>query len=122
MTLTEKGIKIFFEEKTVLFQRKQEQKAIINPESITAKTLFYSNENQKQIDMLKTTLMQQNLTRIQSRLRTKGLSTGICVLLYGAPGTGKTESVYQLAKATGRQIIPVDISKTKSCWSGKVKS
>ena len=47
------------------------------------------------------------------------MPTGICILLYGAPGTGKTESVYQIAKATNRQIIHVDISTTKSCWFGE---
>ena len=40
-------------------------------------------------------------------------------MLYGAPGTGKTETVYQIAKETGRQILHVDISSAKSCWFGE---
>lgn len=47
------------------------------------------------------------------------MPTGICILLYGAPGTGKTESVYQIAKATGRHIVHVDISQSKSYWFGE---
>ena len=35
------------------------------------------------------------------------------------PGTGKTETAYQLAKATGRDIMMVDISATKSMWFGE---
>ena len=41
------------------------------------------------------------------------------MLFYGEPGTGKTESVMQMAKATGRAIMHVDISATKTCWFGE---
>jgi SpoVK/Ycf46/Vps4 family AAA+-type ATPase len=41
------------------------------------------------------------------------------VLLHGLPGTGKTETVYQLAKQTQRNIYKVDISETKSMWFGE---
>jgi SpoVK/Ycf46/Vps4 family AAA+-type ATPase len=43
---------------------------------------------------------------------------GFAALFYGAPGTGKTETVYQIARKTGRDIMMVDISDTKSCWFG----
>lgn len=38
---------------------------------------------------------------------------------YGSPGTGKTETVYQVARATGRDILRVDVDKIKSCWVGE---
>ena len=44
---------------------------------------------------------------------------GFCCLFYGAPGTGKTETVYQLARLTGRDIMRVDVDKIKSCWVGE---
>ena len=56
---------------------------------------------------------------LQQRMTEKGMPTGIAVLLYGAPGTGKTESVYQMAKQTGRNIMRVEISQTKSMWFGE---
>ena len=34
------------------------------------------------------------------------------------PGTGKTETVYQLAKQTGRSIMMVDVPQIKSKWVG----
>ena len=52
-------------------------------------------------------------------MKKKKMKAGIPVLLYGSPGTGKTESVYQLARKTGRSIIPVEISQVKSMWFGE---
>ena len=92
---------------------------VIVPDSIVSKKLFYSKENQNQISMLYSSLSKENLNTIQNGLKAKGFPTGICILLYGSPGTGKTESVYQIAKATNRQIFHVDISQTKSCWLGE---
>ena len=52
-------------------------------------------------------------------LRSKGLRPGFTCLFYGAPGTGKTETVYQIARKTGRGIIMADVSKLKSMWVGE---
>ena len=41
------------------------------------------------------------------------------LVFYGEPGTGKTESVMQIAKETGRAVMHVDISNTKSMWFGE---
>ena len=64
-------------------------------------------------------LQDKNYQSLVSRLESKGLAKGIAVLLYGAPGTGKTESVMQWARQTGRDIIHVDISASKSMWYGE---
>ena len=53
------------------------------------------------------------------RLKERGLRQGFACLFYGAPGTGKTESVLQLAKATGRDIMQVNIADVKSMWVGE---
>lgn len=92
---------------------------ILEPEKLKEKHLFYSETVQKQIDMLEESLSQKNLVAMQKRLESKGLPKGVAVLLYGAPGTGKTETVYQLAKKTNRKILHVDISESKSMWFGE---
>jgi SpoVK/Ycf46/Vps4 family AAA+-type ATPase len=52
-------------------------------------------------------------------LQRNKLSRGITAVFFGAPGTGKTEAVYQLARKTGRDIMMVDLSETKSKWFGE---
>lgn len=44
---------------------------------------------------------------------------GFACLFYGAPGTGKTETVYQLSRLTGRNIMVVDVPQIKSKWVGE---
>ena len=119
ITITDKTKEMFLGENLYLFEAELNEKTLISPDSILEKQLFYSKENQKQINTLYSSLCKDNLISIQSGLKKRGFPTGICILLYGAPGTGKTESVYQIAKATNRQIYHVDISQTKSCWFGE---
>ena len=48
----------------------------------------------------------------------RGFRGGFACLFYGGPGTGKTETVYQLARRTGREIMVVDVPQIKSKWVG----
>lgn len=118
-SIEQKMVKCILRNTEINIEQGKYEKSLIQPDSIVSKPLFYSKANQEQIDMLYSSLQHENLSSIQNGLRAKGFPTGICVLLYGAPGTGKTESVYQIAKATHRQIVHVDISQTKSCWFGE---
>lgn len=119
VTLSSKGKKLLFDEKAFLFEETVNEKNLIKVDSIKEKKLFYSSENQKQIEKLKNALQEDKLKSIQKRLDAEGLPVGVAVLLYGAPGTGKTESVMQIAKETGRSIVHVDISESKSAWFGE---
>ena len=114
VTLTDKGKKLVLGDKAFLFEDSINDKNLIKTDSIKEKRLFYSKENQKEIDRLKNALKDETLKNIQTRLKDEGLPVGVAVLLYGAPGTGKTESVMQIAKETGRSIVHVDISEAKS--------
>lgn len=46
---------------------------------------------------------------------------GLTILLYGAPGTGKTESVMQLARHSGRMVLAADASTIRSKWVGETE-
>ena len=119
LTVTDKVIDLLYGENSVIYKKGVSGEDIIDNEKIKEKNLFYSQEIQKQIDMLEESLNQENLIAMQARLSKKGLCKGIAVILYGAPGTGKTETVYQLAKKTNRKILHVDIADSKSCWFGE---
>lgn len=87
--------------------------------SITEKKLYYNENEEKQIAQLTDLLLSQNFTRIQQRLTESGLRKGFACLFYGVPGTGKTETVYQIARTTGRDLMVIDVASIKSCWVGE---
>lgn len=120
VTLSDHTIELIYGKNADLYKKKPVcNRNILEPEKLKEKHLFYSETVQKQIDMLEESLSQKNLVAMQKRLESKGLPKGVAVLLYGAPGTGKTETVYQLAKKTSRKILHVDISESKSMWFGE---
>lgn len=83
------------------------------------KRLIYNEAEGRQVEELISILMPERFNDVQARLDLAGMRKGFCCLFYGAPGTGKTESVYQIARATGRDILRVDVDKIKSCWVGE---
>ena len=93
--------------------------SLIKSDSFPEKKLIYNTSESRQIAELSTLLSAGHFCEIQSRLRSAGMRTGFCCLFYGSPGTGKTETVYQIARATGRDIFRVDVNKIKSCWVGE---
>lgn len=95
------------------------EKDLIKAESLAAKRLVYNEAEQGQIDELTSILSEERFADVQDRLRSAGLRPGFCCIFYGSPGTGKTETVYQLARITGRDIMQVDVDKIKSCWVGE---
>ncbi len=87
-------------------------------DQLTEKQLFFTSGIQQQIDDLNSFLSPNNYLQIQNRMKEKGFRSGFACLFYGSPGTGKTETVYQLAKRTGRSIMIVDVPQIKSKWVG----
>lgn len=97
----------------------QSKKSLIKHGDLPEKHLIYNASEKKQIEELAAILSQERFNEVQTRLREAGMRPGFCCLFYGAPGTGKTETVYQLARQTGRDILRVDVDKIKSCWIGE---
>ncbi|MBO7346392.1 MAG: ATP-binding protein, partial [Bacteroidales bacterium] len=88
-------------------------------EDIQKKQLFYDQEIANQISNLGQLLEGDYYHHICHQLKEKGFNSGFSCLFYGAPGTGKTETVLQLARQAGRDIMQVNISKIKSMWVGE---
>ena len=91
---------------------------MIKSEEIVAKEMFYDQSVSRQISALKDLLDEENYNQVRSRMQETGFRCGFTCLFYGMPGTGKTETVLQLARQTGRDIMQVNISQIKSKWVG----
>ena len=92
---------------------------LIKHQEITEKQLFYDNDVTSQVENLRQLLEEQHYNEICKRLKDQGYRSGFTCLFYGAPGTGKTETVLQLARQTGRDIMQVNIPEIKSMWVGE---
>ncbi|MEI8204320.1 MAG: ATP-binding protein [Bacteroidota bacterium] len=119
ISLTTSAIELLLGQDAEMFIKKQTLRDVITAESVAAKELYFEEKLQKQLDFFRESLTQDKFTTMQERLQEMAMPKGVAAVFYGAPGTGKTESVYQIAKATGRDILYVDISQTKSMWFGE---
>ena len=93
--------------------------SLLSPGNLVEKKLFYPAGIGRKIEELTSFFQQENYMQIRDRLKKKGLRGGFACLFYGGPGTGKTETVYQLARSTGREIMVVDVPQLKSKWVGE---
>ena len=88
-------------------RRSSDNRFLKSHSAIKEKPLFYNSSEQQQIQRLTSLLSQQNLPSVQQRLEEQGMRKGFACLFYGAPGTGKTETVLQIARQTGRDLMPI---------------
>jgi DNA polymerase III delta prime subunit len=117
--LTDKAKQELLGELNLLPQKKTLKNGTITCDSIVSKLLFYNDGERQQVERLASLLRPDSFKAIQERLTASGMRKGFACLFYGSPGTGKTETVYQLAKQTGRDIVQVNIAEIKSCWVGE---
>jgi len=94
-------------------------KDVILCKNIKQKEMFYNVRETNEIQKLASLLQEDNFNKICERLDNRGMRKGFACLFSGSPGTGKTETVYQIARETGRDIMMVDISNIRSKWYGE---
>lgn len=118
--LTQQAKQNLFSELNLSTMNENKKKGnLLTAEEIVEKKLFYDSSVQSQITELGELLDDSQYQMIRSRLKESGFRCGFTCLFYGEPGTGKTETVLQLAKKTGRDIMQVNISEIKSMWVGE---
>lgn len=118
--LTDKSLELLMEEDIdIILSSSKKNKNLILSKNIPHKKLFFNPDENNQLEELTRILEPANFSKIQKRLKSNNMSDGIAVLFHGCPGTGKTESTYQIARKVGRDIILVDMSDTKSMWYGE---
>jgi len=94
---------------------------LTRPDDITYKSLYYNQRVTEQVEQLKSLLDKERMQNVMRRLEKNGMRKGFTCIFYGAPGTGKTETALQLAKATGRDIMLVDVPSIRSKWVGETE-
>ena len=92
---------------------------LLEHDHLAEKQLYFSDDISSRLTDLEGLLKQEQYSKVQKRMNDKGFRNAFTVLLYGGPGTGKTETVYQLARKTGRDILVVDIPNIRSMWVGE---
>ena len=118
--MTWKAKQMLFPELNLASMRQDvNRKDLIKHEGIVEKQLFYDKDVAAQVADLGQLLEEEHYREVCERLKSKGYRSGFTCLFYGAPGTGKTETVLQLARQTGRDIMQVNISEIKSMWVGE---
>ena len=91
---------------------------IIMHDIIKPKKMFYNLRETEAIETLKSLLSNENYLKIIERLAGKGMRKGFACLFTGSSGTGKTETVYQIALETKRNIMIVDNSQVRDSLYG----
>lgn len=118
--MTMEAKRTLFEELNLSSLNTNQKKAgLLKTNDIAKKKLYYDEEVRKQVSELTQLLTDDHYLEIRNRLKESGFRCGFTCLFYGMPGTGKTETVLQLAKETGRDIMQVNISEIKSMWVGE---
>lgn len=118
LSLSDQVKEEFFCELDLVQEESVKHRDIISAETIPAKELFFNDSEKAQIARLEGLLDEENFKGVQQRLLATGMRQGFNAIFYGAPGTGKTASVFELARRSGRDIFRVDMSKLKSKWVG----
>jgi len=118
--MTMEAKRTLFEELNLSSLNTNQKKAgLLKTNDIAKKKLYYDEEVRNQVSELTQLLTDDHYQEIRNRLKESGFRCGFTCLFYGMPGTGKTETVLQLAKETGRDIMQVNISEIKSMWVGE---
>lgn len=86
---------------------------------IKERKLFFSGKTRERVDRLRSMLQDDQYRQIVAKLKEKNMPSGLNILLYGTPGTGKTELVQQLARETGRDLFVVDMALIRDKYVGE---
>lgn len=87
--------------------------------SIEQKDLYYSESDTRAIKWLRAAVNPSDYDLIVSELHARKVRTNLSALLWGPPGTGKTELAYQLARESGRAVFKVDTVKLNGIYVGE---
>jgi SpoVK/Ycf46/Vps4 family AAA+-type ATPase len=92
---------------------------IIPHDTIAEESLIYNIDEKEQVETISAALSEENFLPLIQKIKSQGHRIGFTVLLHGYPGTGKTSTIRQIAKQTGRHVFFVEMHKIQSKWVGE---
>jgi len=118
VVLSDKTTKVLFQAYPALLSDPKNS-GLIPSSTLTEKKLYFNSGVGEQVRSLEDILKTSRFKAYRKELKKNKLKEGMTAIFFGAPGTGKTEAVYQIARKTERDIMMVDLSQTKSKWYGE---
>ena len=92
---------------------------LVSSDEIQPRELFYPEQDMRNIARLRAAAQPDEYGRIIDALKAAGMRPCLSALLWGAPGTGKTELARQIARDSGRSILLVDVPKVIGIYIGE---
>jgi len=92
---------------------------LIEPSQIAPVQLRYPIDFQIEIDLFFENLQAKKFNSYVADLKSRGLPPNFSAMLYGGPGTGKTELVRQLARRYKRTLVMVNLSGLRDKYFGE---
>jgi len=115
------GVLFSGHEEIVRYDVLSQYATVIKSNQIEKMELFFSARAQEEMSHLRKVLSYDGFNKAMEILEKKKRTCAIISLLWGPPGTGKTESAKQLAAESGRDIFLMDASKLMSKWVGEAE-
>ncbi|MDM8119621.1 ATP-binding protein [Succinatimonas hippei] len=97
----------------------EHDRRFISYEKTSVKQLIYDADLKQQLNGFASLLEEKKFNEVVEKLKDRGMRSGFTCIFYGYPGTGKTESVLQIAKLTKRNIWKVDIANIFDKYVGE---
>ncbi len=120
--LSEYALEKIFPENRDLINYKPKLGKIVHYSQIKAEDLFYNPAEKTQIETIRNGLSNDNYNQIVNKLKKYDVpSQSFNALFYGSPGCGKTSSVYQIARATNRNVYFVEVTSILSKYVGETE-
>jgi DNA polymerase III delta prime subunit len=94
---------------------KSELLSVHFPDKTNHTPLYFDEDAAKEYNRISKLFNEENFIKFAGE---NCITKGLNILFYGTPGTGKTESVMQLAKSSGRIVLQANLSTIRDKWIG----
>ncbi len=94
---------------------------VIKSADVKKKRLFFSDESEEDMKRLYGLLSSSGFKSACKTLKKQKRNPSVQMLFWGGPGTGKTETVKQVARKTKRDIFLLDVAKITNCLLGETE-